>query len=266
MNTALEHLLRRDRWIVGVSLLLVAGLAWWWLLRGAGMGMDAFEMTRHSQMGMPATGPASWDGPYVLLMFSMWWIMMVAMMLPSATPVILLAAALNRRSSAATPPFGPTWAFLAGYLLAWGGFSVVAVAMQWVLDQLGWINSMGVSVQPVLSAALLVVAGVWQFTPWKQACLAHCRSPVDLLVRHRGPGMGRAVRTGVGHGAWCLGCCWFLMLLLFVGGVMNLYWIVGLTAYVWFEKVTPLGPRLSRWVGAALVLAGLLLGVDALRG
>ena len=258
MNETLERLLRRDRWIVAAALVLVAGLAWWWLLRGAGMGMDAFEMTRHSQMAMPATGAATWDAPYVLLMFSMWWVMMVAMMLPSATPVILLAAALNRRSSADTPPFGPTWSFMTGYLLDWGVFSAVAVALQWVLDQQGWINAMGVSVQPVLSGVLLILAGLWQWTPWKQACLRHCRSPVDFLVRHRGSGVAKAMLTCAIHGAWCLGCCWFLMLLLFVGGVMNLFWIVGLTAYVWFEKVTPLGARASRWVGGALVLAGVL--------
>ena len=253
----LERLLRRDRWVVAGALVLVAGLAWWWLLRGAGMGMDAFEMTRHSQMAMPASGPAAWDVPYIGLMFSMWWIMMVAMMLPAATPVILLAAALNRRSNAEQSPFGPTWAFMTGYLLAWVGFSAVAVFLQWGLDQRGWINAMGVSVEPVLSGVLLLLAGAWQWSPWKQACLRHCRSPIDFLVRHKGPGVLRAVRTGAVHGAWCLGCCWFLMLLLFVGGVMNLYWIIGLTAYVWLEKVAPVGERASRWLGAALVVAGL---------
>jgi predicted metal-binding membrane protein len=261
--TPLERLLRRDRWIVGAGLLVVAGLAWWWLLRGAGMGMTAVEMTRHSLMNMPATGPATWDRAYTLMMFSMWWIMMVAMMLPSATPVVLLAAALNRRSRAPEPPFGPTPAFVAGYLLAWGAFSVVAIALQWGFDRVGWINSMGVSVQPVLSGVLLLAAGAWQFTPWKQACLNHCRSPVDFLVAHQGSGVGAALRTGMLHGAWCLGCCWFLMLLLFVGGVMNLYWIIGLAVYVWLEKVTPIGARLSRWLGVGLMLWGgaLLLGI-----
>ena len=173
--------------------------------------------------------------------------------------ISLPPAALNRRSVSGTPPFGPTWAFLAGYFLAWGAFSLLAVLLQWGLDQLGWINAMGVSVQPVLSGILLVGAGAWQFTAWNQACLHHCRSPVDLLLANRGPGALSALRTGLAHGAWCLGCCWFLMLLLFVGGVMNLYWIVGLTVYVWLEKVTPIGPMASRWVGGVLVVCGLLV-------
>lgn len=255
----METLLRRDRRIVAGSLLLVVALSWAWLLAGAGMGMDAFEMTRHSRMAMPWTQPAPWSAPYALLMFSMWWIMMLAMMLPSAAPVILLAAALNRRAEPAAPPYGSTAAFLAGYLLAWGGFSAVAVLAQWWLGRSGLLNTMLVSTSEVLAACILIVAGAWQFSPLKFACLRHCRSPVMFLTRHRRPGWLGAIRMGLHHGLWCLGCCWFLMALLFVGGVMNLYWIIGLTIYVWMEKVLPGGPWLSRAMGLALLAWGALL-------
>ncbi len=256
MSDALDIVLRRDRWIVNVALLAVILGAWGWLLAGAGMDMDAWEMTRHSLMAMPAAPPPPVTLSWALLMFSMWWIMMIAMMLPSAAPTILLASALNRRSTADQAPYGPSAAFTAGYLLAWAGFSLVAVAAQAGLRQAGWLNGMLVSVSPFLSGLLLMVAGAWQFTPWKQACLRHCRSPVEFLTRHRRAGVRGALLMGLRHGAWCLGCCWFLMVLLFVGGVMNLFWIVGLAVYVWLEKQVVAGVALSRVMGVVLTVWG----------
>lgn len=223
------------------------------------MGMDAFEMTRHSLMTMDMMAAPVWDTEYIILMFLMWWVMMIAMMLPSATPAILLAAALNRRSQSAMPPFGPTGLFTAAYLLTWAGFSLVAVTVQWWMQQNGWLNNMLVGQSRMINGCLLLLAGLWQFSPWKHACLRHCQSPVEFLTRHRYPGASGALRTGFLHGAYCLGCCWFLMTLLFVGGVMNLYWIAGLTIYVWVEKMLPVNLRIDRLMGLLLVIWGSLL-------
>jgi predicted metal-binding membrane protein len=266
LTGVLEQVLRRDRAVVATALVLVTAASWAWILAGAGMGMSGIEMTRHTLMDMDMMGPGAWDAGYVLLMFFMWWIMMIAMMLPSATPVILLAAALNRRADVGRRPFGSAAAFVTGYLSAWALFSMIAVAAQRLLQASGMISGMLHSNSNALTAALLLTAGAWQFTPWKRACLRHCRGPVDLLTGSGGKGTGGAVAIGVRHGLYCLGCCWFLMLLLFVGGVMNLLWIAGLAVYVWVEKVLPPGEAIGRIMGGVLivwgaaVLAGLLPG------
>lgn len=256
MQDLLERVLKRDRTIVAIALIVVSVLAWGYLLAGAGMDMTAFEMTGHSLMSMEMMDPPEWTIAYALLMFFMWWVMMIAMMLPGATPVILLAAALNRRSSLEKPPFGSTGMFASGYLLAWAGFSLVAVLAQWLLLENDYINTMLISRNPWLSGTLLVLAGVWQFSPWKHACLRHCRSPMELLTGFNSQKRSEAMRIGLVHGAYCLGCCWFLMALLFVGGVMNLYWIAGLAIYVWLEKILITRLRYERLVGAMLVLWG----------
>ena len=228
------------------------------------MGMDAFEMTRHSRMSMDMMNPPVWTASYIVLMFFMWWIMMIAMMLPSATPAILLSAALNRRSSASKPPFGPAGLFTTGYLLAWAGFSLIAVSIQWWMLQIGWLNNMLVGQSRSINGLLLLVAGLWQFSPWKQSCLRHCRSPVEFLTRQRSQRKTAALQMGLKHGGYCLGCCWFLMALLFVGGVMNLFWIFGLTIYVWVEKMLPANLRVDRYMGTLLTIwgAGLLLNLS----
>ena len=221
------------------------------------MGMNAFEMTRHSLMPMDMMSPPVWTPGYILLMFFMWWIMMIAMMLPSATPTVLLAAALNRRSTATNPPFGHTGLFVSGYLLAWASFSTLAVLTQWWMQQNGWLSNVLVGQSQSINASLLLAAGLWQFSPWKHACLLHCKSPVEFLTSQRREGKSGALRMGLLHGGYCLGCCWFLMVLLFVGGVMNLYWIVGLTIYVWVEKILPGGVLISRLMGVLLAIWGL---------
>jgi predicted metal-binding membrane protein len=249
----LEQLLRHDRWLVASGLILVTVICWAWILAGAGMGMNGFEMTRHSNMGMDMMPAPAWTAGYVILMFFMWWIMMIAMMLPSASPVILLAAALNRRSRPDQQPFGHSAVFAAGYLLVWAVFSLLAVLAQWALQESELISGMLRSRSTVLSALLLAAAGGWQFTPWKHACLSHCRGPVEFLTAQRRRGTAGALRLGAGHGLYCLGCCWFLMALLFVGGVMNLFWISGLAVYVWVEKVLPSGETVSRVMGGLLL-------------
>lgn len=254
----LEALLRRDRLLVGLCLLTATGLAGWYILSGAGMSMSALQMSAPMRQ-MGATPYTAWTAAYALTMFLMWWVMMIAMMLPSATPTILLAAALNRRSNATSAPYGSTALFCFGYLLAWALFSVVAVAAQWWLEYRGLLSMHMETLPSVLTGALLMAAGAWQFTPLKSACLRHCRTPTDFLVQHRRPGSLGALQMGVHHGVYCLGCCWFLMVLLFVGGVMNLYWIIGLAAFVFAEKVLGWGPTLGRVTGLALLAAGALV-------
>ena len=250
MTTMLESILKRDRWIVASTLVLINSLAWGWLLSTTGMGMD--------MMDQPA-----WTMGYIVLMFFLWWMMMIAMMLPIASPTILLAAALNRRPIASVPGFGSTGFFTTGYLLAWAGFSFIAVAAQWWMQDIGWLNNMLISQRHSVSGILLFVAGLWQFTPWKYACLQHCKSPVEFLTDERDRGQSSALQMGLKHGAFCPGYCWFLMALLFVGGVMGMLWIIGLTIYIWIEKIVPGGETISRLMGGLLALwgLGLLTGI-----
>ena len=259
MNAGLEAMLKRDRLVVAVCLVIVTLLSWTWILAGAGMGMSGFEMTRHTNMVMDMMPAPVWSSGYIVLMFFMWWIMMIAMMLPSATPVILLAAAINRRSESVRKPFGRIGAFATGYLLAWAAFSAIAVLVQWGLQEATLISGMLRSNSANLTAALLIAAGTWQFTTWKHACLAHCRGPVEFLAANRRKGDLGALLVGWKHGLYCLGCCWFLMALLFVGGVMNLYWIAGLAVYVWVEKVLPYGEVVSRVMGGILIAWGVAI-------
>lgn len=270
-SDSIERLLKQDRQVVMVTLVLVTTLAWLYTLFGVGMEMTALEMTPSlslddsrmtadkPMMNMPEMSMAipQWDLGYSAVMLAMWWMMMIAMMLPSATPIILLASALNRCSNSTQPPYGKVSYFIAGYLLVWLFFSGIAVIAQWYLEKMGIFSAMMQSSSSYLNAALLLAAGIWQLTPIKQACLRHCRSPVHYLTQHRRAGNSGALLMGVGHGSYCLGCCWFLMALLFVGGVMNLYWIIGLALYVLAEKVLPYAKWFSRVTGVALILASL---------
>ncbi len=263
---AIERLLVKDRQIVMLSLVIVSIFAWSCTVAGVGMNMNAFEMTFLSLNGVEQNRVIpSMNAPYVLLMLAMWWIMMIAMMLPSAAPNILLAAALNRRSKADQPPYGKTAFFVSGYLTAWFIFSLMAVAGQLVLERSGLMTAMMQSSQITLSAALLLAAGFWQFSVTKLACLRHCQSPVEYLTRYRRPGNIGAFSMGLRHGTFCLGCCWLLMLLLFVGGIMNLFWVAGLAMFVLLEKVFARGDWFSRLAGGGLIVSGLvMLGVDYL--
>jgi predicted metal-binding membrane protein len=191
----------------------------------------------------------------------MWWIMMVAMMLPSAAPMILLFARFNRSQRDKGAPYVPTGVFALGYLLVWAGFSVVAVTAQWALERSGLLSGMMASTSVTLGGVLLIAAGVYQLTPLKYACLRHCRSPLFFISHHWKPGEWGALRRGLEHGAFCTGCCWFLMALLFYGGVMNLFWIMGLALFVLIEKVAPAGHWVGWIMGAGLIAwgGGLLL-------
>ena len=253
--TKLEQLLQRDQLVVVGALLFVTLLAWAYIFSGAGMDMGDGAMD-HMNMQM------AWTPGYATIVFLMWWIMMVAMMLPSASPTILLFAKINRQRREAGKAYVATGTFALGYLLIWGLFSAVATAAQWALVSSGLLSMAMASTNQSLSAAILIAAGLWQFTPLKTACLRHCRSPFHFVVSGFRPGEFGALRMGVEHGAFCLGCCWFLMALLFYGGVMNLYWIAGLAIYVLIEKMAPAGEWIGRLAGAGLIVWGGVLLVN----
>jgi predicted metal-binding membrane protein len=268
INATLEAVVRRDRLVVVTALTAVIALSWAYLLAGSGMGMSAFEMTRMSQLamagGMSEGGmagvtmmtPAVWTPGYAVLMFFMWWIMMVAMMLPSAAPMILLFAIANRKQRETGHPHVATSIFALGYLTAWAGFSLVAVILQWGFERTGVLSPMLVGTNVIFGGVLLLAAGVYQLTPIKQACLRHCRSPLAFLGTHWRRGARGALRMGLVHGAFCVGCCWFLMGLLFFGGVMNLAWIAGIALFVLFEKTVSAGHWLGYATGVALLVWG----------
>jgi predicted metal-binding membrane protein len=182
----------------------------------------------------------------------MWFIMMLAMMTPANLPAVLLFHRVVHNSSA---PLLRTMLFASGYFAAWGLFSLLATALQFGLSHIGLINDAGVAQSAGVSAGLLAAIGIYQWLPLKNSCLEHCRSPMDFLTQHFRPGMLGASRMGLLHGLYCIGCCWLLMLLLFVGGVMNLLWIAGITLLIVLEKLLSRGPVVQRLVGSGLVVA-----------
>ncbi|WP_298847139.1 DUF2182 domain-containing protein [uncultured Ruegeria sp.] len=256
-----EQVLRQDNAIVLGSVLVIILAATWYTIAGIGMNMSAVEMTRMAgPIGEPMKmGTATtWSGTYPLLIFLMWWVMMIAMMTPSAAPAVLLFTAIKRMGPEKDRTATFSLCFLSGYLVSWGVFSLTATALQWGLESIGLSDGPMMTIRSGLFAgSVLLVAGVYQFSGLKNACLRHCQSPARFLADHNRPGTFGAIRTGAMHGTYCLGCCWALMLLLFVGGIMNLYWIVGIAAYVALEKLLPRARWLAPVTGVALIGAGL---------
>jgi predicted metal-binding membrane protein len=251
--TPLEAMLRRDRLIVLAGLTGVTALAWVYILHLA-RSMSGMDMTpMHMGMGMSMPQMVSWSVMDFILAFVMWAVMMVAMMVPSAAPMILVFAAVSRRQREQHRPFAPTSVFLLGYVVVWSGFAVAATVAQWGLHSLALLSPTMVSTSPLLGGALLVVAGAFQWSPLKYRCLTHCRSPLGFLMSEWREGTKGAFITGLRHGTFCLGCCWALMTLLLVLGVMNLLWIAALTAFVLIEKVAPAGQWVSRVTAVLLV-------------
>ncbi|PSL22016.1 DUF2182 domain-containing protein [Shimia abyssi] len=260
---AAERLLRRQGWVVTAALIAITSLAALYTVLGIGMSMTSIEMTAMARpVGQPmlmGAGPV-WTPTYALLVFLMWAVMMVAMMTPSAAPAVLLFGALKRQGPARDQANTATLCFLSGYLAIWGVFSIVATILQWGLSHYGLMaNAMMTLASPQLAAALIAAAGLYQLTPAKTACLRHCQSPAKFLTTHQKPGLWGAFRMGVLHGAYCTGCCWALMALLFVGGIMNLYWIVGLAVYVAVEKLAPRHWPVSQVTGLGLIVLALWL-------
>ena len=260
-TTVLEAVLRRDRLIVTGGLVAVIAVSWVWIILGAGTGMSAVAMTQMS--GMPdmdmMMARAVWTPAYTALIFAMWWVMMVAMMLPGAAPMLLLFTRANHAQKARNRPYVATGIFAAGYLATWGGFSALATGLQWGLEQLDLLGPMMTTTSWWLGGAILIAAGIWQLTPVKTVCLRHCRSPLSFLAHQWRPGRLGAFRMGLEHGSYCLGCCWFLMGLLFFGGIMNLFWIAGLAAFILLEKTIPMGHWLARLAGIAAATWGVIM-------
>ena len=247
----MEAILKRDRAIVVAALAGIAVLAWGYMVYEArAMYHTSVCYCAGMKMSGPDTGP--WSVGTLLPLFLMWAEMMVAMMIPSAAPMILTFAMVNRKRREQQQPFVPTGIFLLGYLAVWTGFSALAAVAQWILHALALLSPMMVSTSPLLGGVLLMVAGVFQWTPLKSACLTHCRSPLSFLMTDWREGTWGAFFMGLKHGAYCTGCCWFLMALLFVAGVMNVWWIAIIALFVLLEKVVPLGLLLGRITGALL--------------
>lgn len=255
-----ERLLRRDRKLLIVMVAILFVLAGLYTIYGVGMRMTALQMTAMREMrdmpGLKALG--YWSLGYSVLVMLMWWVMMIAMMLPSVAPTVLLHSALTRNGTSAAQVPTISSSFLGGYLVIWGVFSVAATAAQYVLESAGIVSAtMMTLINSLPGSIVLIAAGLFQFTPLKQACLSHCQSPAKFLTERRRPGHSGAFIMGLEHGTYCLGCCWFLMALLFVGGIMNLYWIVGLALYVLAEKIVPNPRFFARCTGAVLIVWGL---------
>jgi predicted metal-binding membrane protein len=293
-DSGLDVLLKRDRVVVAAALIVLTLLAWAYVLwlsahmmptagmpgaaassgEMAGMDMGADGM---AGMDMSAASPDSgmagamapafraWAPADFAFMFAMWSVMMVGMMTPSVAPMILLYAAVGRKAAETATPFAPTGWFLAGYLAVWMAFSALATCAQWVLTALALLTPMMAAASAALGGMLLVAVGLYQWTPLKETCLRACQAPLGFLMAHGGfrrEPLG-ALRLGIAHGGYCLGCCFALMALLFVGGIMNVLWIAGLTILVLLEKVLPARLFIARVSGALIAAAGMWLLVRA---
>lgn len=250
--------LKRDRLCVLSGFGIVVLVAWLYLVinpQRADMtgGADGMGMGQ----GMRAmTEVHPWSTATFALTLAMWAAMMIAMMVPSAAPMALMYAAVARKAAAQQSPVAPTFVFVAGYVAVWAVFSVAATTSQWILDRMALLSPMMVSRSSVLGSVLLIAAGLYQLTPLKRACLEHCRAPAHFIARHWRRGRLGAFAMGVRHGAYCVGCCWVLMALLFVGGVMNLLLIAAIAGFVLLEKTLPFAEIGGRIVGGALAILG----------
>jgi len=245
-----EEALRRDRLLVVFCLLLVVVLSWAYLLTGAGMSMQAM-----GDMLAPVSAP--WTFGYAVLVLVMWAVMMAAMMLPSAAPMILLYATMaRRRSERGQTASASSSAFAFGYLAIWAAFSLAATALQFALEKAALMSPAMQTTSIALAGAVLIAAGLYQWTPLKQACLRYCSSPLVFIMTHWRPGTAGAFSMGLRHGTYCVGCCWLIMLLLFVGGIMNFAWIAGIALFVLVETLVPAGRRIGQGAGVLLVVWG----------
>jgi predicted metal-binding membrane protein len=250
-TVAVGRRLKPALWLLGLSLVGWSLLAW--------MALDMAHPV--AQLTMPASSSWTWANASAIL--AMWAVMMAAMMLPSALPTAVTFARVCERAGERPR----LWSFISAYLLVWLLFSIAATAAQWVFQNAGWVNPMIVSTSAWLSASLLLIAGVYQFTSLKRICLGHCRTPIGFLLGEWRAGMLGAFRMGLRHGMFCLACCWAMMALLFVGGVMNLPWIAALAVAVAIEKLAPHGHAVALTIGVGLIAAGairLLISMQAM--
>jgi predicted metal-binding membrane protein len=264
-ESGLEAVLRRDRMIVCAALATVALIAWVYIIHLARqMNMGSMDM-RGFRMAATAAGmvmtPTSqpWNGSEFTFTLAMWVIMMIGMMTPSATPIMLLHARVGRQAAEQGKPFADTGWFLSGYLLAWIAFSFAATTAQWGLDRAALLSPSMATASAIFSSIVLIGAGIYQWTPLKDKCLVHCQSPMQFILQCGGfrRDFFGSIRLGVDHGLYCVGCCWALMALLFVGGVMNLLWIAVISFLVLAEKVVPTGRLIPRVSGILFAAAGI---------
>jgi predicted metal-binding membrane protein len=249
---------RPERWIIGSAVTLIAAVAWIWMIREA----RELSVTGICEcLGLPMGG--GWSVATLLPLFFMWAGMMVAMMLPSAMPMILTFAAVSRNRRAQERPYISATIFVAGYVTVWTAFSAFAAVAQWLLHREALLSPAMVSRSAWLGGLLLLAAGIFQFTPLKHACLIQCRAPFDFIMTRWREGAGGAFRMGLDHGLFCTGCCWALMGLLFVAGVMNIFWIAALSLIVGLEKLLPRGIWLSSAMGVILTGWGAWLIVES---
>ncbi|MGH6770138.1 MAG: DUF2182 domain-containing protein [Xanthobacteraceae bacterium] len=264
MAGALEGLLRRDRAVVFVALSVITLLAWAYTLKLAadmdmgGMAMSGFRMATSFLTMFMAPSPQPWSASEFLFTTLMWIVMTIGMMTPSIAPMVLLYARVGRQAALQGRPLAATGWFALGYFLSWSAFSVVAALAQWALERATLLTPMMASASARLGGVVLIVAGIYQWTPAKDTCLRFCQAPLSFIQRHGGFRRTAAGSLGLGmrHGFYCIGCCWALMALLFVGGVMNVLWIAALAIFVLAEKLIPLGRVVARVAGSALIVAG----------
>jgi len=242
--TPLESVLAQDRAVVIGGLAGVSGLAWVY---------SVSEAAGVHGVGAHFPHATVWDTRVFAVVFIMWSVMMVAMMVPSASPVVLAYSTLHRKQGTDQRPFGAVTAFVVGYVVVWTAFSAAATVAQWSLHWAALISAVGVSTSALLSGGLLVVAGGFQWTSLKSACLMHCRSPFLFFLTSWREGTAGAFKMGLEHGVFCLGCCWALMGLMFFAGVMNVYWLAGLSVLVLVEKAVPAGDRLGKLAGVGMI-------------
>lgn len=261
-GSALEAILRRDRAVIIASLVVLTVLAWFdliWLANDMAMGgmdMTGYRMIPAGQaLMMPASSP--WQPIEFAYVFVMWVVMMIGMMTPSVTPMILVYARVGRQAAESRPFASVAW-FAGGYFLAWIAFSLVATSLQWALERAALLTAMMASASHIVGGTLLILAGLYQWTPLKDVCLSQCQAPLGFILS-RGGFQGTTTSSltlGFRHGAYCLGCCWALMVLLFTLGVMNLFWIAALAILVLLEKVMPSGRVIARIAGIASFAGG----------
>jgi predicted metal-binding membrane protein len=236
---------RRERILVISAVVLVSALAWGYI----------WHMAR-DPMAVCMVNMNPWTAGDLSALLLMWAVMMAGMMLPSASPMILAFAGVNRTRRAQSLPYVPTSVFVLGYVAAWTGFSIVATIAQEALHSAALVSSMGVSTSGILGGSLLLATGIFQWTPLKNTCLRHCRSPLGFILTEWRDGNSGAWKMGLRYGSYCVGCCWMLMGLLFVAGVMNLWWVAAIAAFVLIEKMSATGPWIARLTGVLLILWG----------
>lgn len=252
---------RHERLVLSICLIVVTALAWAYLVSLGRQMSAAMEYdTAMAAMGMDMRAP--WGAPDAAFTFLMWVVMMIGMMTPSAAPVLVLfggtAAARQERGLPLS-----ALAFGSGYFAVWTAFSAAATLAQWGMREASLLSPSMRTSSALFASAILIVAGIYQLSPMKAACLSQCRSPLGVLMTNWRSGIGGAFRMGAHHGAFCLGCCWALMAVLFVVGVMNLLWVAILGSVVLLEKVSPAGAVVARVAGVVMVLAGIALLIDA---